>query len=171
MSENCLLFISNLGEISAFSLPELKCQVMSIQNVWKGMRTDFHFRWKFLPLEVTTILAFHLLSFQILEKVTENLFIFYKAEVSLSAVRSLHVELFWAAGAQCLRSGRLQLHDGPDPPEDAGEGHGQPDVQGAGGGRATGEQQHSQTVNTSELRTLITLKLLDINNHAKFYNF
>ena len=98
-------------------------------------------------------------------------FIFYKAEVSLSAVRSLHVELFWAAGAQCLRSGRLQLHDGPDPPEDAGEGHGQPDVQGAGGGRATGEQQHSQTVNTSELRTLITLKLLDINNHAKFYNF
>lgn len=27
ISENCLLFISNLGEISAFSLPELKCQV------------------------------------------------------------------------------------------------------------------------------------------------
>jgi len=27
ISENCLLFISNLGEISAFSLPDLKCQM------------------------------------------------------------------------------------------------------------------------------------------------
>ena len=47
---------------------------MSIQNVWSRVTTDSHFRWKFLPLEVTTILAFHLLSFQILEKVLENFY-------------------------------------------------------------------------------------------------
>ena len=34
ISENCLLFISNLGEISAFSLPELKCQVTLHQCQW-----------------------------------------------------------------------------------------------------------------------------------------
>ena len=57
---------------------------MSIQNVWSRVTTDSHFRWKFLPLEVTTILAFHLLSFQILEKVLKN---FYRSwDVTLRQV-------------------------------------------------------------------------------------